>query len=121
MTAALIISAALCKFCRKAISASIAHLFGNETVGYMCPACIVEEPMRLAQLQRELTALTTAELDAPGSPMPCAMCRSKGNAKMRLVQIDGRFGLICLKCEPRWLATNREKLGPVAQYGLKLR
>jgi hypothetical protein len=120
-SAALIIADACCRFCSRVIERSIAHLFGSEANGYICFDCLYKEQRDLSELSSELTALSTVDVDAPGSPYPCPMCNRAGWEYGRLVDIDGRKSLICEGCFPRWAALNREKLGPVIQYGWKLK
>ena len=111
-----------CKFCRKPILNSIAGILGTDAVGYICPDCIVKEQQDMDKLGAELSALSkTVQIDAVGSPLGCAMCNDKTPTQYRLVAIDGRQGLICLSCEPKWMLTNREKLGRITQHKLKLR
>lgn len=80
----------------------------------------MEESQHLQRLGQQITQEATQELTLPGAASNCAMCGAFGDT-FRLVHIDGGMGLVCMACEPKWILLNRPLLGPVAQYGLKLR
>lgn len=127
----LIVTGTKCRFCPRLIPDSIKGEFGNEAAGYICPDCAINETLHIEKFCAELSALQDrqVEIEDLGSPADCAMCGSPGAQQMRMVNIDGRMGFVCLTrpdpqaptCEEKWIALNREKLGPKYQYARKLR
>ncbi len=117
-----IITGHTCRYCGELVPLSIANVMGNPKAGYTCDRCLVEESQALALFGQQLSQEATKEITLPGSPSNCVMCgHLDPNETYRLVHIDGGMGLICLGCEPAWLVLNREQIGPIKQFELKLR
>lgn len=117
----LVITGEHCRFCSRLIPQSIAHLYGNEAAGYICPECVIKQEDDRDVFGRQLTEECTREILSPGSPWGCAMCATVEPDTYREVVVDNAVAHICLVCEPKWIRLNREKLGPVAQFKLKLK
>lgn len=134
MSTAIIITVARCRFCPRQLAASLVAtgMFGNESAGYTCPDCVVKLHFGYDRLAREWSAQSTVEIDMPidATPSPCIICGRVDAEFHRSVWVEGdqRVSYVCATqragehpCERKWAVRNREKLGPVAQYGLKLR
>lgn len=127
-SSALLITGPTCKFCRKAILASIARHFGTAELGFICPDCLILEGEHQRELGRDLAEQTLhIQNDSDEGGFECAICHSRAAWTHRLVWIDGKQGMICADekkmtpCERKYIAANREKLSPMAQFALKLR
>lgn len=123
MSAAILIGVH-CRFCPRIIPNSIARHYGSEANGYICPDCLVKEQNDLALFGQQLSAeadLDTIHVTLPGSPWGCQMCGTTTPKTYREVKIDNAIGYICLACEPKWAALNREKVGPMEQFARKLK
>jgi hypothetical protein len=83
----------------------------------------------LAQLGQELADIPVADWPSGMADQPCAMCNRKEYTAGYLVQIDGRFGIICgewadnrVPCITRFMEKNRDQIrGTKLEYDLKLR
>lgn len=127
MSSPQIITGPRCKRCPKTVPLSIAHLFGNEAAGYICPECLVKEHAQIIEFGQSCDAV----VDIFDAPSPCAMCGGSQYTEGRLVPIDGKIAIVCIDriggypggetCEQKWMRLNRDKLGPIAQYERKLR
>ncbi len=121
MATPLIITGHPCRYCGGLVSNSIADVMGTPEAGYTCDRCLVKEGESVRLFGQQLTQEATKEITLPGSASNCAMCGNPGT-EFRLVHIDGGMGLICTaECEQKWLILNRPMIGPIAQYGLKLK
>jgi hypothetical protein len=96
---------------------SVAPLFGNEATGYICEACLAKEQEDLTRLGRELSEVATIEV---AEAWLCPICRQTKESG-RLVKMDARMAVICDECYGPWLQSNRDKLGPEYQHGMKLK
>lgn len=117
-----------CRHCPRVIPNSIKHQCGTDAAGYTCLVCQAKERDDLDRLGRELTENCTKEVIFPGSPDACVICGSSASDYQLLVSIDGRQGFICgskvpmqTACERKWAEGHRQKIGPQAQFELKLK
>lgn len=130
MTVAVIIPGATCRWCSKPIPAALVATkrFGNAAAGYTCPACIVKDAADQAQFDSDLSAASAIIHDLPGIVShPCQICGGLESEYYRAVKIDNRLGYVCASpviitdCEMTWARGHRKQIGPIAEYGLKLR
>lgn len=125
---ALIILGPRCQNCDASIPVSIAHALGDDFAGYLCFNCKAWRSEQTARLLAEnQQAAKPDEINSSEIATPCAMC-GKRSRRMMLVGIDGRMGFVCANtpltptdCERKWVEKNRSKIGPAAQFKLKLK